>query len=102
MRTWLYRGTRAELIKVVLWRMSVGGVVARICHFTAFKSIFWVVSQMVSSMVLASSMPRCLMLSGVVKPLCCRSWIREGAKLMQRAEDFLTLMLSPLTPVYQS
>jgi hypothetical protein len=26
MRTWLYRGTGAEFIRVALWRMSVGGV----------------------------------------------------------------------------
>jgi hypothetical protein len=38
--TWLYKGTRAELMRVALLRMSVGGVVARICRFTAFRSIF--------------------------------------------------------------
>ncbi len=29
-RTWLYRGTRAELMRVALFRVSVGGVVARV------------------------------------------------------------------------
>jgi hypothetical protein len=48
---------------------------------------------MVSSMVLLSSIPRCLMLFGVANPLRWKSCIRAGGELIHKPEDFLRLML---------
>ncbi len=57
---------------------------------------------MVSSIVLLSSIPRCLMLFSVANPLRWKSCTRARDELMHKTEDFLRLMLRPLTPVYLS
>ena len=91
MKTWLYRGISDELISVALCKVSVGGDVARILRFIALASIFCRVPCTVSSMFLPNSIPRCLMLSGVVKPLSWKSSTSASGVFMHNAEDFLRL-----------
>ncbi len=58
---WLSRRIMAVLMRVALWRMSVGWVIVKILHFRALVLIFCTVSLKVSSIVFPSSIPTCLM-----------------------------------------
>jgi hypothetical protein len=88
----------AELIKVALCKISVGGAVTRIFRLIAMMSIFCRVSHSVIFMSGPSSRPR-WQLSGV-NPSFCNAWIRFGEHLTHSIADFRVLMLRPLTPVY--
>jgi hypothetical protein len=49
----------AEIIRAALWKMSVGGFIARMCCFMAFRSILWKISRSVMFMLLVGSEPKC-------------------------------------------
>jgi hypothetical protein len=57
-----------QLIRVALCRISVGGAVARIPLLVVLRSNLLMVSVIVFCMVSPSSMPKCLIVEGVLNP----------------------------------
>ncbi len=91
---------KIHYFSVALWRISVGGAVARILLLAALRSILFRVFLSVVCMLGPSSIPKFLMVSGVLNPWFWRLSFNSGEQLTHRIVDLRTLMLSPLTPVY--
>jgi hypothetical protein len=68
--------------------MSVGCAVARVLLLVALRSILFRVSVIVVCIVDRSSLPRCLIVAGVMNPWFWRFCVRSGVQLTHRIVDF--------------